>query len=156
VTPQAWTRAWGFVCTRYRLAVLVQMFPPRSNPQVLLTAQRQATGEFMAEDAVVSTLTGPDGIGWRLVDTSEPDRVVASATWVNGAVASGGLSQRLQLARDSVFGSSFAPVLVTVSTPPVTALPPAARRDAHMIIGKFLAEQPDWPARFAKLSASWQ
>lgn len=156
VTPQAWTRVWGFVCTRYRLPVTVQMFPPRSNPQVLLTAQRQATGEYAAEDAVVSSLNGPGGVTWRLVNTRDPDRVVAAATWINGETATGGLSQRLQLARNSMFGSSFAPLLVTVSTPPVDQLSPVARHDARLIIEQFLAGQPDWPARFAKLGASWQ
>lgn len=156
VTPQPWTRAWGFVCTRFRLPVVVQMFPPRSNPQVVLTAQRQVTGEFDAEDATVSTLPGPDGVIWRLVNTNNPDRVVATATWVNGRAFTGGLGMRLELARNSVLGSAYAPVLVTIGMPAGQILTPASRREARAIIGAFLDAEPDWPARFARFSATWQ
>jgi len=107
-----------FACGAEQLTVTVQAFPPRSNPARVITAQRHATGEMEGGDeTVVSSLQVP-GIepeNWRLVLIPEPARVTVAALWIDGRPATGGLAGRLAMARDSLVGSAYAPMLVTVS-----------------------------------------
>jgi len=107
-----------FACAAAQLTVTVQAFPPRSNPARVITAQRQTTGEIGGGDeTVVSNLEVPgiEPSNWRLVLTEAPARVTAAALWIDGKPATGGLTGRLAMARDSLVGSAYAPMLVTVS-----------------------------------------
>jgi len=107
-----------FICATGQLTITVQAFPPRSNPARVFTAERWATAEFgSGDETVVSSLQVPgvEPANWRLVMTAEPARVTAAALWVDGKPAIGGLAGRLAMARDSLTGSAYAPILVTVS-----------------------------------------
>jgi exosortase A len=107
-----------FACAMGQLTVTVQAFPPRSNPARVITAQRRATGEIVGSDeTVVSSLEVPgiEPSSWRLVLTAGPARVTAAALWIDGKPATGGLAGRLAMVRDSLAGSAYAPMLVTVT-----------------------------------------
>jgi len=108
----------SFNCRPGRLTVTVQAFPPRSNPARVITAERTATGEIgSGDEAFISNLNTP-GITpatWRFVITSEPAKATAAAVWIDGKPAVGGLAGRIAMARDSLVGSVYAPMLVSVS-----------------------------------------
>ncbi len=139
------TAVQQFACSTWQLTVTVQAFPPRSNPARVITAQRLATGEAGGYDeTVVSSLQVP-GIqpgNWRLVLTGEPARVTATALWVDGKPAAGGLAGRLTMARNSLAGSAYAPMLVTVAMQfPRPQLTSSDEQYAQRLIRAFLAAQ---------------
>jgi exosortase A len=138
------------------LTVAVQAFPARSNPARVITAQRLATGEASSnDDTVVSSLQVP-GIeprDWRLVLTSEPARVTAAAIWIDGQPATGGLHGRLAMARDSLVGSAYAPMLVTVTMQ--FARPQMSSNDeqlAQRVIRAFLAAQGKFSEQITQMA----
>jgi exosortase A len=142
-------------CGNTDLMILVQLFSPRANPSRIIAAQRAATGEAVAGDASISGLNieGGSPSSWRLAATEEPSRVTASALWVNGRPAQGGLAGRVALARNSVSGSSHAPVLVAIGTPPGPAhISPGDVQHLRAVITTFIRTQPDLNARIAQLA----
>ena len=135
----------GFV--RDHLVVTVTRLPARANPGALTRLRRAATGELAAEDA--TTIPLPGGFpGWTAVMTTGPDRVTATAAWIDGRLATGGFAQRRLQAWDSVFGAAHDQVLVTIAT--ADAAPGAgdprllasARQQAVAAIGQLLQLNP--------------
>jgi hypothetical protein len=122
----------------------------------VITAQRRATGEFEGGDeTVVSSLQVP-GIepgNWRLVFTAEPARVTAAALWVDGKPATGGLAGRLAMARDSLAGSAYAPMLVTVAMQfPRPQLSSNDEQYAQRLIRAFLMAQGKLSEQISQLA----
>jgi exosortase A len=145
-----------FACATGQLTVTVQAFPPRSNPARVITAERWATGEFDGGDeTVVSNLQVP-GIepdNWRLVLTTEPPRVTVAALWIDGKPATGGLAGRLAMARDSLAGSAYAPMLVTVSMQfPRTQMSSNDAQSAQRLIRAFLTAQGKFSEQISQLA----
>ena len=139
-----------------QLTVTVQAFPPRSNPARVITAQRHATSEMEGGDeTVVSNLQVP-GIepdNWRLVLTTEPPRVTVAALWIDGKPATGGLAGRLAMARDSLVGSAYAPILVSVSMQfPHPQLSSSDQQYGQRMIRAFLAAQGGFSGQIAQLA----
>jgi exosortase A len=145
-----------FACGMGQLTVTVQAFPPRSNPARVITAERWATGELTGSDeTVVSSLQVP-GIepdNWRLVLTTEPARVTAAALWVDGKPATGGLAGRLAMARDSLAGSAYAPMLVTVGMQfPGAQMSSNDAQSAQKLIRAFLTAQGKFSEQISQLA----
>ena len=90
--------------------------------------------------------------GWATVSASEPGLVVASAAWVEGAPATGGLRQRLVLARNSLLGTQHAPVVMSVAWRPGRAISEAEIRQALGEVDRFVAAQPDLSATLASVT----
>jgi hypothetical protein len=138
------------------LSVVVRAFPPRSNPARVITAQRLVTGEASSnDDTVVSSLqiAGMEPATWRLVLTSEPARVTAAAIWIDGKPATGGLAGRLAMARDSLVGSAYAPILVSVSMQfPHPQLSSSDQQYGQRMIRAFLAAQGGFSGQIAQLA----
>jgi exosortase A len=139
-----------FSCHGIRLVASLRVLPPHAAPAVLRAARAQATGERDAADAVTSTLE-LDGQNldphvprrWRLVELSEPDRLTATAVWIDGVPDPGGLAARLRLAWESVVGGGGPPVLVAIALYP----PPLARAEQreqvqHMLENFIAAQAP--------------
>jgi exosortase A len=119
ITTAPGTAVQNFNCMSGRLTVTVQAFPARSNPARVITAERLATGEAGAGDeSFISSLSVPgiEPASWRFVVASEPAKVTAAALWISGKPAMGGLAGRVAMARNSLAGSAYAPILVSVST----------------------------------------
>jgi exosortase A len=143
-------------CPQGALTIMVQTFPPRSNPASMLVAQRLVTAELRAEDAVVSSLDVPgmEPPNWRYVATTNPAYTTATALWIDGRPAQGGLAERLIMARNSIFGSAHAPVLVSVSMrSQYPQMSPAEERRRQQFIGMFLQAQTTLPMQIERLSA---
>jgi hypothetical protein len=52
---------------------------------------------------------------WRIMSSDDPVFTVAVSIWVDGKPARPGLAMRARMAMNSLFGSRFAPVVVTVT-----------------------------------------
>ncbi len=70
-----------------------------------------------SESSDVRTIIDVPDMLWRLITTSEPTRITALAAWVDGVPARGGWAQRLTRARNSIAGTTPAPLLITLGTP---------------------------------------
>jgi exosortase A len=145
-----------FACATGQLTVTVQAFPPRSNPARVITAERRATGELGGDDETVVTSMQVPGIepdNWRLVLTSEPARVTAAALWVDGKPATGGLTGRLAMARNSLAGSAYAPMLVSVAMQfPRAQLSSSDEQFAQRLIRTFLTAQGKFSEQISQLA----
>ena len=141
-------------CGEQAWEVMVQAYSPRSTAESLLSGRRRATGELGAEDVVTSPLATADpGNGsWLLVDTTDPSRITAIAAWVDGAPAQGGIAGRIQQARNSVFGTPFAPVLVTVATDLPARIPVQNRRALVDTARRLIDAQSGLTAQLAAMS----
>jgi exosortase A len=145
-----------FVCAAGQLTVTVQAFPPRSNPARVITAERVATGEIgSGDEPVVSSLTVP-GIQpatWRLVLASDPQRLTAAALWIDGKPAIGGLAGRIAMARNSLGGSAYAPMLVSIGMRfPYPQVTEGDVQQAQRLIAAFLAAQPNFSDQITQLA----
>ena len=145
-----------FICPTGQLTATVQAFPPRSNPASVLATQRQATGESSGnDDTVVSSLEvpGSEPASWHLVLTNEPARVTATALWIDGKPATGGLSGRIAMAHDSLAGSAYAPMLVTVTMQfPRPQLTSSDQQYAQRVIRAFLVAQGKFSEQISQLA----
>ncbi len=145
-----------FTCAGQPLIVTTQAFPPRSTPDSLVRERRRLTDELTAEDAVVSVLpTLQAGNGaWLLVRTAQPFRAVAIASWTDGTPAQGGIAGRIRQARNSLFGSAYAPILITAAIDYPTQPTPAEQRRSSAILSAFVDAQTDLTSTVAAISQS--
>ena len=107
----------SFLCAGQPITLTIQAFPPRSTPDSLARERRSMTGELAAQATVVGTLPTlrAENGNWLLVHTTGPARTIAVASWTDGAPAPGGIAGRIRQARNSLFGSAYAPILITAA-----------------------------------------
>ncbi len=125
-----------------QLALRATAFPPRANPGAMARLRRQTTGELSAENAETMALRADDSAAWNLVTTTEPDRLTATAEWIDARPAPGGLAQRRLQAWNSVFGSAHGQMLVTIATLKTGPLSPQAQSHARTAITALLDINP--------------
>jgi exosortase A len=143
-----------FACPQGRLTASIQVLSPRANPAWIFRAVRQSSGEIGAEDSTSSSLNlpGPTPLAWRFITTSEPARATALALWINNAPARGGLAGRLVLARNSLVGTTHAPVLIAVSyQSPHPQIGPEEEQLVRLFITTFLQVQTTLSAQVAAI-----
>ena len=115
-------------CGGTQFAVLVELFSPRSTSSAMVMERRRLTREIGAEDVSTAPVERVAGAGdWTLVQTTDPNRVTAYASWVDGASIGQGLTGRVVQARNSLLGSGYAPMLITISTVEPERSSPKAR-----------------------------
>lgn len=104
-------------CGAHVFDVAVTLFPARSTASALVVERRKVTQELGAEDVSLAPMNGVDRDrgDWTLVQTSLPNRLTAYASWVDGKPAMSGLAGRVAQARDSLLGTDYAPVSITIS-----------------------------------------
>ncbi len=132
-----------FVCGAALLDARVRVLSPGVTWATVTKALRDATGETNAADAAASGLTVPGAIppAWRLVELRDPPRLTATALWINGAPATGGLAPRLGQALNNLTGGGKPPVIVAVGLQPRMFARAEDRQDAHRVIATFLQQQ---------------
>jgi exosortase A len=136
-----------FRCAGVALTATVQALPAHATPAALRAARAAATGEQDAADAVTSTLV-LDGVTprrWRVVELHDPDRMTATAAWIDGAPDPGGLGGdlggRLRMAWQSVAGGARPPILLAASLAPPALAHAEAREAARHLLRDFLQAQ---------------
>ena len=148
-----------FACPAGRLRVSLRRLPARANPGRVLAARSALSGDDGngGGDAEISTLDVP-GVApraWHFVLSSDPARAIASAFWVDGAPAQGGLGLRLAMARNSLFGTAHAPVIMALAmfgAQKSLSLPQS--QNARATMTGFLQAQTGLAAMIARISAS--
>ena len=134
--------------------VQIMTFPARSTASALVVERRKITQEIGAEDVTIAPLgNGGDDAGtWLAVQTTEPNRLTAVASWVDGKPVRSSFAGRLAQARDSLLGAEYAPVLMTVSTQEAERASPQQRRAALDGLRALVNAQPDLDVEIARSS----
>ncbi len=132
-----------FVCGQARLDARVRALPARATWSAVTHAMRDATGETNAADAATSGLSvpGANPSAWRLVELREPPRLTASALWIDGTPSAGGLTPRLEQARNNLLGGNAPPLLIAVGLQPRLFARAEDREDARRVLADFLQHQ---------------
>jgi exosortase A len=132
-----------FSCHGWPLVATLRVLPPHAAPAALRAAQAEATGARDAADGVAGTLQvpGAEPRTWRLLELEEPARLSASALWIDGAPAPGGIAGRLRLAWQGIAGRGAPAVLVAASLFPPPLLHGEQREAAQHTLRDFLAAQ---------------
>jgi exosortase A len=129
-----------FACAGDAVTLTVAVFPPHSNPRIVFDAERAFSGEDTRE-AETRTLRIPGATPgkWQLVITNEPPAVTASALWIDGEPATGGLRWRLRQALNSLFGGRYCPLVVAVRS---AGFPPEAQHRLSAFLASGGASAP--------------
>lgn len=117
--------ATTMICGGTPFEVRLNLFAPRSTSSAMVAERRRITQEISAEDVAIATADVPDSVGrWTIVQTTDPDRLTAYASWVDGAPVRSGTAGRIAQARDSLFGGNYVAALITItSVEPDKSLP---------------------------------
>lgn len=117
--------ATTMICGGTPFELRVNLFAPRSTSSAMVAERRRVTQEISAEDVAIATADVPENVGrWTIVQTTDPDRLTAYASWVDGAPVRSGTAGRIAQARDSLFGGDHAAALITItSVEPGKSLP---------------------------------
>ncbi|MGH7067834.1 MAG: exosortase A [Acetobacteraceae bacterium] len=130
-----------FACGRGTILLSLAAFPPRSDPRLIVDAERMLSGRDTRE-AETGTLhiTGPVPANWQLVFIQEPPAATASAIWIGGKPAANDLHTRMRQALASLFGSEDPPLVITleVAGPPG---PAQARLASFLSAGSAIPEK---------------
>ena len=146
-------RALTIICGEQRFEATVQAFAARSTASAMISERRRMTQEVGAENAALSVLDLPDETGhWTLVQTTDPNRATAYASWVDGAPVSSSMTGRLAQARDSILGATYVPALITITTAEPANSSPMQRKLTLDRLTALLREQSDLSARMAALT----
>ncbi len=152
-TEQPDARAFSIECRSGAYRVATFAYSARSTSRAMVADRRRLTRELGAEDVAATSLDIGGASGdWTLVQTTEPDGVTAYASWVNGKPAEGGLRGRFLQARESLLGSTYQPVLITVAAVDPGRLGSAQRRDALAQIRALVAAQSGLNDRVEQIS----
>jgi exosortase A len=106
-------------CDGTAMNVEIELFSSRSTAAPVNAERRRLTRSPDADDvseAPVLTKSGAALPGWRYVRADSPEFfVTAAGLWVDGEPATPGMRMRLQMAKTSVAGTTYAPVLVIIT-----------------------------------------
>ena len=140
-------------CGDDQFELALEAFPARSTSSAMVAERRRVTQEIGAEDVTVAPLaTAASNGSWTLVQTTDPNRTTAWASWVDGKPAAGGLSGRFEQARDSLLGTDHLPFLITASAaePPMRST--QQRRETMAALKTLIGAQQGLSTKVAALS----
>jgi exosortase A len=155
-TGNVHVRTQRVLCGATPMDISWEAFSPRITAAPLMAERRRLIARVQAEDLQENWLQTPDGTPntWRIMSTNDPMYVIAVSLWVDGRPARPGLMMRARMAMNSLFGSPYAPMVVTV-TPAVDwdTLTPIERRDTQASVSAFLLQHRDLDQTIGTLSA---
>jgi exosortase A len=135
-------------CDGTAMNIEFEVFPSHSTAAPVNAERRRLTRSPDADDvseAPVATKSGAVLPGWRFVRADSPGAFVAAVgLWVEGEPATPGLRMRWQMAKSSLTGATYPPVLVTITPVADWRHVDAARR--HQLerrIAAILEARPD-------------
>ena len=116
-----------------------EIFSPRSTAAPLMAERRRMVMQALTEGLAENWLEADDGAPgtWRIMRSTNPAYLTAVAVWIDGKPIRPGLPMRLLMARNSLTGSAYTPIVVTVT--------PLLDPDAHDMAA-FKQAEADLPA----------
>ena len=122
VTPPGATtpfnlRSQRVVCGGVPMDMSWVAFSPRITAAPLMAERRRLALRAETEGLQENWLESSDGMpsAWRIMHSTDPQYMIAVAMWVDGKPARPGLMMRGRMAMNSLFGSAFLPMVVTVT-----------------------------------------
>ncbi|HUA76329.1 MAG TPA: hypothetical protein VMA86_01580, partial [Acetobacteraceae bacterium] len=113
--PAASETVRRFTCREQALTVTLAAFSPRSDPKLVLDTERVLAGQNVPEaETRPLAVPGATPEQWQLVIAGTPPVITASALWIDGAPAQGGLRTRWRQALNSLFGGRYPPLVVAL------------------------------------------
>jgi exosortase A len=93
------------------------VFSPRSTAGPVMAARRRMVAGALTEGLQEAWLAPSKGglSAWRIMKSSDPAYAIAAAIWIDGKPVRPGLMMRLRMALNSLAGSAYAPMVVTVT-----------------------------------------
>jgi len=149
-------RTQRVVCGTITMDMTWKAFSPRVTAGPVMQERRLLCQRAETEQLTEAWLpdAGDQPRAWQIMRSSDPVYVLGVAVWIDGKPVRPGMTMRLRMALNSLFGSAFAPIIMTVS-PAVSwnDLTPAAGRLADANLTAFLQAHPDLDARVGAASA---
>ena len=148
-------RAQHVSCAGVPMDMKWEAFSPRSTAASVMAARRRMVIDAETEGLSERWLDPSDGSAsaWRVMHSNDTGFTIAVAVWIEGKPTRPGLTMRLRMAMNSLFGSAYAPMLMTI-TPAVTweNLSGPDRRAAEASLTQFLREHRDLDGTVGALS----
>jgi exosortase/archaeosortase family protein len=149
-------RSQRVLCGTVPVEVSWIAFSSRSTAGPVMMARRRMVANALTEGLQENWLQTSDGTpnAWRVMISNDPPYAVAVAVWVDGRLVRPGLAMRLRMALNSVAGSAYDPIVVTV-TPVVNwgTRNGAELKAAEDALPQFLLTHPELDQTVARLSA---
>jgi hypothetical protein len=133
-----------------------EAFSPRVTAGPLMAERRRLVVRAETEGLQEHWLETADDASsaWRIMMSDDPAFAIGVSIWVDGKPVRPGLAMRTRMAMNSLFGSNFAPLVVTV-TPAVDwdGLNGIERKQAMGLVPAFLLQHRDLDRTIGKMSA---
>lgn len=142
----------SMACPNATWTITLQALPARSTAAALNTAKSRLIGPIDLDEATVSRLPGP--IAWQSIASHEPPELTATAAWIDGLPATGGLAQRVLQARHSILGGTHLPLVMAITTRPTHPVSENEMRLLATELQAFTTAQPDLTTQIAHLTES--
>jgi len=105
-------------CDDTEMNIAIEVFSSHATASPVTAERRRQTRFPGAEDLTespVMTRAGSPIPGWRFTIADDPAFVTAAGLWIDGQPTRPGLAMRLRMARTSLTGATYAPVLVVIT-----------------------------------------
>lgn len=156
VTGRTRVHTQHVVCGDMAMDISWEVFSPHTTAGPLMSGRRRLVLRAETEDLREKWLQWPDGApsAWRIMSSDDPEFTIAVSIWADGKPVRPGLAMRATMAMNSLLGSAFTPIVVTV-TPSVdwTTLKPIDRKDTEASLPAFLLRHRDLDQTIGALSA---
>ena len=133
-------------CGGVPMDIAWEVFSPRITAAPLMAARRRMVARVESEGLQESWFqaAGNASSAWRVMMSADPPFAIAVSMWVDGQAVRPGLAVRARMAMNSLFGSAFTPIVVTI-TPAVdwASLSQAGRKEAVETLPDFLRAHGD-------------
>jgi hypothetical protein len=140
-------------CGREAFTLRIEVFLPRTPPSAIISELRELSGESGEVSSSVYLATPEGQRAWRVIEVEQPAGTIASSLWIDGRASDVSFDMRIHRAWASVFGSSYAPVAISL-TPELDWSKPsvALRNRARDLIALFVQTYKSLPDQIARLS----
>lgn len=117
VMALASARTQRVVCHGLAMDMSWKAFSPRITAAPLMAERRRLVARAETDGLRENWLDTAGGAlrAWRIMTSDDPAYTIGVAIWVDGTPVRPGLAMRAQMAIDSLFGSAYAPIVVTVT-----------------------------------------
>ncbi len=155
-TAKSAVRSQRVACGDTSMDLRWEAFSPRSTAGPVMAERRRlvagALSEAFSEAWLNTEQSEPSG--WRIMKSNDPFYIVGVSIWIDGKPVRPGLAMRLRMALNSLTGSRYKPMLMTI-TPVVdwSTHDPAVLKAAETSLSSFLLTHPGLDGLIGSLSA---